>query len=212
MSSYTEPDPGNSCLLTIDVQNDFTLHGAVAEVEGTYAIVPNLKKILDAFRSKDKLIVHVVRLYLGDGSNVDLCRRELIESGTRVAAPGSDGAELVDELKLSPDPRLDPDVLLDGKFQQVSDGEFIMYKSRWGAFYKTGLDEFLKEKGVNTLVFTGCNFPNCLRASIYEASERDYKIIMASDAVSGVYEKGLSELKNIGVKLMTAEELIGWIE
>ena len=60
----------------------------------------------------------------------------------------------------------------------------------------------LKRVGANTLVFSGCNFPNCPRTSIYEASERDYRVVLAEDAVSGLYDQGRTELSNIGVRLM----------
>jgi hypothetical protein len=51
-------------------------------------------------------------------------------------------------------------------------------------------------------VFCGCNFPNCPRTSIYEASERDFRVVLAQDAISGLYDKGLEELENIGVSLL----------
>jgi nicotinamidase-related amidase len=61
---------------------------------------------------------------------------------------------------------------------------------------------------VTTLVFAGCNFPNCPRASIYEASERDFHIVLASDAISGFYERGAAELTNIGVTLEAARDIV----
>jgi nicotinamidase-related amidase len=48
--------------------------------------------------------------------------------------------------------------------------------------------------GVNTLVFGGCNFPNCPRTSISEASERDFRLVLAEDAISGLYDRGRQEL------------------
>jgi nicotinamidase-related amidase len=61
--------------------------------------------------------------------------------------------------------------------------------------------------GVTSLAFAGCNFPNCPRASIYEASERDFRIVLVTDAISGLYDRGRDEMKNIGVQLMTLKEL-----
>ena len=85
--------------------------------------------------------------------------------------------------------------------------EVVIYKPRWGAFFKTSLEGYLHEFGVSSLAFTGCNFPNCPRTSIYEASERDFKIVLVEDAVSGLYERGKDEMRNIGVLLMRAKEL-----
>jgi hypothetical protein len=58
----------------------------------------------------------------------------------------------------------------------------------------------------------GCNFPNCPRTTIYEASERDFKIVLAKDATSGIYAIGLQELRNIGVSVMSTEECLAWLE
>ena len=56
-------------------------------------------------------------------------------------------------------------------------------------------------------MFCGCNFPNCPRTSIYEASERDFRVVLAHDAISGLYERGERELANIGVRLMSTPEV-----
>lgn len=211
MSKYTEPRPAISALISIDVQNDFTLADAPAQISGTQERLPQIRELLRAFRAAGCPIVHVVRLYLPDGSNVDACRREFIEQGLRIAAPGTPGAELAEALKPGPTVRLDAESLLRGQFQPLGEGEWAMYKPRWDAFYQTGLESHLRKLGVDTLVFCGCNFPNCPRASVYSASMRDFRVVLVHDAVSGVYERGLSELKNIGVVAMTTAECVEWI-
>jgi hypothetical protein len=62
-----------------------------------------------------------------------------------VITPGSDGAELMDELKPSSSTiRLDSSLLLSSQLQQIGTMEWIMYKPRWGgAFYNTLLEEHL---------------------------------------------------------------------
>src|ERR671934_3108383 len=148
-------------------------------------------------------MVHVIRLYHADGSNVDLCRRQAIENGKQVVIAGSDGAELMNELKLSHRVRLNSNLLLSGQLQQVGPMEWIIYKPRWGAFYNTLLEKHLHSLGVDPVVVCGCNFPNCPRTTIYEASERDFRIVLAKDATSvPVYDIALQELKNIGVSVM----------
>ena len=82
-----------------------------------------------------------------------------------------------------------------------------MYKPRWGALFQTSLEQHLLALRVTSLAFTGCNFPNCPRTSIYEASERDFRIVLVADAVSGLYEQGRKELQDFGVMLMTAGQL-----
>jgi nicotinamidase-related amidase len=76
------------------------------------------------------------------------------------------------------------------------------------AFYRTRPEEHLRNVGASTLVFAGCNSPNCPRTSIYEASESDFRIVLVEDAVSGLYDHGQLEMRNIGVTLINTAELL----
>jgi nicotinamidase-related amidase len=87
----------------------------------------------------------------------------------------------------------------------------VFYKPRWGAFYKTALEAMIELWGVNTLVVCGCNFPNCPRTSIYEASERDLRVMVVSDALSGLYEQGRKELEDIGVVVSDTKNCMHWL-
>ncbi len=211
MDEYVRPRPDSAALLTIDVQNDFTLSGAPAEIEGTAEAVPQMRRLAEVFRARDAPVVHAVRLYDADGSNVDRCRREAIESGAEIVRPGTDGAELVADLKLSADIQLDADRLLRGEPQAVGPREWVVYKPRWSAFYRTDLRDFLDARSVDTVVVCGCNFPNCPRTTVYEASERDYRVVLVSDATSGVYERGVRELEGIGVAVWETADAVEWL-
>jgi nicotinamidase-related amidase len=207
MSSHTAPRFDTAALVTIDVQRD-TLDGRPLEIPGTSAALAAMTKLANAFRRAGRPIVHVVRLYREDGSNVDLSRRALVEGGARILAPGDEGAELAPGLAPDGAPELDADALLAGELQPLGPGEWALYKPRWGAFYETALEEHLRALGVDTLVFCGANFPNCPRTSVYEASERDFRIVVATDAVSGIYDRGRVELEAIGVRLAPADEVV----
>jgi nicotinamidase-related amidase len=208
---YIEPAFASAALLTIDVQRD-TLDGGSLEVAGTSAALERMRAVAQAFRAARRPIVHIVRLYLPDGSNVDLCRRSAVQAGQRYLAPGATGSQLAAELVPADSQPLDTELLLAGGVQSLSEHEVVIYKPRWGAFYRTPLDEQLRERKVSTLVFCGCNFPNCPRTSIYEASERDFRVVLVRDAVSGLYERGEHELERIGVALMGAAEVSAAVE
>jgi nicotinamidase-related amidase len=141
---------------------------------------------------------------------VDLVRRHSIEQGARIALPGSPGSQIAAEL-LPESVELDHELLLAGGLQQIGTAEHVMYKPRWGAFYDTKLDEHLRENGSNTVVFAGCNFPNCPRTSIYEASERDFRVVLVSDAVSAAYQRGVDECRAIGVAVRDAAQTLAWL-
>jgi nicotinamidase-related amidase len=201
VDGLTEPDWASAALLTIDVQVD-TLDGQPLEIPGTTAAVPAIADLCHAFRSAGSPIVHVVRLYLADGSNAELCRKDLVRASGSLLRPDTCGRCLAPGILPPEAPELDDHLLLAGGFQDLAPNEFAMYKPRWGAFFGTALDAFLMDRGVTTLVFAGCNFPNCPRTSIYEASERDYRTVLVEDAVSGLYERGREELAKIGVRLL----------
>ena len=202
VNHYITPDSKHSALLIIDVQRDFTIRGAIAEIPGTLQVIQPIERLVQVYRKQGYPIIHVIRLYHADGSNVDLCRRQAIENGKQVVIAGSNGAELMNELKPSRRVRLNSNLLLSGQLQQVGPTEWIIYKPRWGAFYNTLLEKHLHSLGIDTVVVCGCNFPNCPRTTIYEASERDFRIVLAKDATSLIYDRGLQELKSIGVSSM----------
>ncbi len=215
-NDYTRPRADTSALLLIDAQRDFIDapdtpgDDAPMPVAGTRAAIPAMARLAAAFRQRGLPIVHVVRLYLPDGSNVDPVRRRSIEAGARIAAPGSAGSQIVPEL-LPKSVDVDHELLLAGGFQRVGAAEHVMYKPRWGAFYGTALEQHLRESGSDTLVFAGCNFPNCPRTSIYEASERDFRLVLVSDAISGLYERGVAECRAIGVDVLGLRETLDWL-
>jgi len=65
--------------------------------------------------------------------------------------------------------------------------------------------------GVNTVVVCGCKFPNCPRTSIYEASERDLRVMVVEDALSGIYDQGRRGLENIGLAVADAQACLQWL-
>jgi nicotinamidase-related amidase len=208
MDEHTAPHFATSALVTIDVQRD-VLDGGPLEIPGTSAALPAMQLLVDAFREEGRPIVHMVRLYPPNGSDADRCRRAALAGGARILLAGSDGAELAAQLvppaPASPEStRLDPELLLSGRAQRLTASEHVLYKPRWGAFYRTPLEAHLRDLGVDTLVFVGANFPNCPRSSIVEASERDFRVVCVCDAVSGLYDQAVVELDGIGVAVLRA--------
>src|SRR5256885_4086602 len=139
---YTTPQFALSALITIDTQRD-VLDGQPLEVPGTSTALPRIRALAEAFRSAGRPIVHVVRLYRPDGSNVDLCRRRAVADGATILAVDSEGAQLAPELLPDPEIRLDSELLLSGALQDLGGDEFVVYKPRWGAFFQTPLEAHL---------------------------------------------------------------------
>lgn len=202
---YTQPHWRAAALITIDV-HCCTLDGGALEAPATSEALPRMVDLAEAFRDAGRPVVHMFRLYLPDGSNVDPCRRPAVESGARFLTPGDPGTSLAPELTGGA-VELDSERLLTGEMQSIGPHEVVLYKPRWGAFFQTSLEDYLRRSAADTLVFCGANFPNCPRTSIYEASERDFRVVAARDGISGIYERGERELAGIGVTLLTAVEI-----
>src|SRR5690606_10907930 len=123
---------------------------------------------------------HVVRLYERDGSNAELGRRGLIAKSGPIAAPGTPGSQL--SPALCREAKLDAKRLLAGELQPLGELEWVMFKPRWSAFFGTPLESFLRARAISTIVVSGCNLPNCPRATLCDASERDFRAVLVSDA------------------------------
>jgi nicotinamidase-related amidase len=211
MQDYLSPEREKLALLTIDVQRDFVLAGSPASFSGGGGATQKMRRLVESFRAIGAPIVHMIRLYRCNGSNVDLCHRAQIESGQRIVMPGTLGAELIDEMKPDPALRLEPDSLLGGKMQQIGAKEWICYKPRLSAFFQTPVEAHLRELGVTTLVICGTDFPSSPRSSVYAAANRDFRIVLATDAISGASDPGLDEMAQIGAYLMATDRLLGWL-
>jgi len=201
----TAPQFESSALLVIDVQADF-LDGGAYTIAGTSDRLPRMVELVMAYRSAALPIVHAIRLY--DGDDVDLVRRAAVRAGMRMVRPGSPGAQIAPQLRPNPDLTLDSDALLAGKLQKVGDNEVVMWKPRWSAFYRTPLDDHLRQLGVDTVVLAGCNFPNCPRAALFDASQRDYRVVVVEDATSRLTPERLADAVALGVHALPTETVV----
>ncbi|MDQ2849320.1 isochorismatase family cysteine hydrolase [Dermatophilaceae bacterium Sec6.4] len=199
---HTTPQLDRSALIVIDTQVDFC-DGGASPIPGTTDVLPAIGQLLAAYRIAKRPIIHVVRLY--DGDDVDLARRTAIASGAPIVRPHSTGSQIAPTL-LENDTPLDPAALLAGHPQQLGEREWVMWKPRWNAFHRTPLEHHLRTEGVTTVVLTGCNYPNCPRATLYGASERDFRVLLINDAISGVNPHHLEEAAYLGVGHAAASE------
>jgi nicotinamidase-related amidase len=206
MDHHTQPSFSSIALVTINLQRD-ALDGGPMESPGTTALLQKARWLAEAFRRTQLPIYHMVRLYHRGGGNAELCRRHRLESGEAIFAPGTPGSELAAELFSDNYTLLDPGVLLTGGVQRIGTSESILFQPRWGAFYQTALERQLRAFEVTTVAFIGADYANALRPSIYEASERDFRIVAPEDAMAGLDDRGRDELRALGVNLMSAADL-----
>lgn len=212
-SKYTRPEPKQSALITIDLQNDFVLPGAPAEGEGAARAASMTGKMVRYYREHGLPIVHVVRVYSAEdnAAKVDVCRREAVENGLQLVRPGTEGMQPVAEI-IPEGVVADGELLLTGEPQRISENEQILFKPRWGCFYETQLDAILGEQGVTTVVIAGTWFANCVRTTIYEATARDYRAVALRDAIAGIHPDGEADLAKIQCGVCDCSEWTALLE
>lgn len=193
-----------TALLTIDVQNDFVQDGP-AYVDGTAERLPQIARLLAMFRAVGAPIIHVIRLYAPDGSDAEPLRRDFIRDKGPVVAAGTLGAALPPALGVAGAP--DGAHLYAGRFQQTAPSEWLMYKPRWDAFHATGLEAHLRGLGVDTVAVCGCNLPNCPRATLFGASNRDFRTILVQDATSQATPERLADLALMGTQVLSVAQM-----
>ncbi|XP_057790661.1 probable inactive nicotinamidase At3g16190 isoform X2 [Salvia miltiorrhiza] len=157
----------NTALLVIDMQKDFIFPGGPVHVKGGAAIVPNVVKAVEEARSREIPIIWVVREHDPLGRDVELFRRHFYAADKpKPTSKGSVGAELVDGLV-------------------IKNGDYKLVKTRFSAFFNTHLHSYLQGAGINKLVVTGVQTPNCIRQTVFDAVALDYhKVTVIVDATA----------------------------
>jgi nicotinamidase-related amidase len=61
-------------------------------------------------------------------------------------------------------------------------GEHVVTKTRTGALATTGLDAWLRERGIDTLVLTGIWTSGVVLSTLIDAADRDYRLFVLADA------------------------------
>lgn len=125
-------------------------------------VVPNSKRLADTFRALGAPVIYVTYgCLLPDFSDAPLQMREwLIATNNRA---GVQEHEIVAELAPQP-------------------GDLVLNKSSMGAFASTGIDSHLRSMAIRNIVVTGVSTNNCVGMTAMEASDREYGVLIASDA------------------------------
>jgi len=70
-------------------------------------------------------------------------------------------------------------------------------KTYASAFNKTTLNNFLKEKGINTLFLCGLSSTGCVLATYMDASNYDYEAFLIKDAILGPDAQNTNQIETI---------------
>ena len=59
-----------------------------------------------------------------------------------------------------------------------------LFEKQWASgFFRTGLDEWLRSQGADSLVVTGLTTSGCVRASAVDGLQHDYRVVIPAEAV-----------------------------
>ena len=144
-------------LLIIDMINDFLdPKGALYCGNEVRQIIPPLAVILEQFRRDKKLVVFLCDHHEEDDPE--------FQAFPKHAVAGTWGAEIIPELA-------------------PKEGEIIVPKTRFSGFFKTNLEDILRQNQVDTVCLTGVCTSICVMDTAADAFFRDFKIKVFEKAV-----------------------------
>ncbi len=153
-------DPATTALVLVDLQQGVV--GMDTEPHTADQVVRNARRLLDSARARGVLVVLVHVALRPDGSDALRPRADEATAGGRRPP---DWEALVPELDLH-------------------DGDVIVTKRQWGAFYGTHLDLVLRRRGVATLVLGGIATNFGVESTARDAYERGYEQVFVEDAMA----------------------------
>lgn len=65
----------------------------------------------------------------------------------------------------------------------MQDHDQVVVKKRYSTFFRTDLDDRLSRLDCSQLIVAGVNTHACIRTTVVDAYQRDYKIILAKDCI-----------------------------
>jgi nicotinamidase-related amidase len=158
-------DPQTSALVLIDLQKGITARTTAPH--SSDAVVNNAARIAARFRTLTATVVLVHVDYAPDLRDMLLPEADA-PLRTKDSSPlPTDWAEFVSGIG----PR---------------DGDVIITKRQWGAFYGTDLDLQLRRRGIRTIVLGGIATNMGVESTARDAFERGYELIFVEDAMSSM--------------------------
>ena len=153
-------NPGRTALIVVDMQNDFVKEGGTLVVPDAEGTIPAIQSLLALARGSGMKLVFTQDTHGQDDPEWTMWPEHVRED--------SWGWRIVDELA-------------------PQEGELVIRKVRYDAFYGTHLDHFLRLWGVDTLIICGTVANICVHDTAASAALRWYDVIIPKDATSALF-------------------------
>lgn len=157
-----------SALLVIDIQQeDFKEMTENNSNAPEWECIRNAKRVLDVFRAKKLPVIQIKEVH----------RPDMVDFGREL-----DGSEDIHCIETSPYTDY-------AKLTYPLEGEYLIAKRRYSAFFGTDLEILLKGLHVDTLYLIGGLTDVCIHYTAVDAHQHDYHIRVVTDAVAGSSEE-----------------------
>ncbi len=181
-------------LIVVDMQKEFLSGEGLIPVWGGPAIIPNVNRLMAAFRKKNHPVFLTRMIYnnpeLDGGATA---RFWGMDRNSMILRDGTWHAELDDRLNLSGD-------------------DIIITKRRYSAFFGTELETLLRSHGAHEVIIAGVSSHICCEATAHDALFREFDVYFLLDGTGGNDEAAhCAVLKNIGAvygKIVTMDQVI----
>jgi ureidoacrylate peracid hydrolase len=194
-----ELEPARCALVVVDMQNDFCAPGGYIDkimgkdVAGAAAVVPVINALVEQARRAGVPVIWIGADYSFDRIPASMLRKVKARGITvECCKPGTWGAQW---FGVSPAP-----------------GEAVVYKHNYAGFTGTPLKDVLREKGVQTLVFTGVQTQICVESSVREAHALGYTVVVARDGVGShtppAHEASLANVQFLFGEVCAAQDIL----
>ena len=194
-----------TALIIVDLQNGYASPGGYRDISGrdigpAKGVIQNTVRILEAARRAGLMVV-----FLQNGWD-----REQKSTG----GPGSPNWHKSNPLKLMrARPELAGKILTHGSwdYELVDElvpqaDEFVVPKTRYSGFCGTNLDNILRARAIQHLIFTGIATNVCVESTLREAYHREYFCILVDDATQ---QSGPDFVQKAVVH--SVENFLGWV-
>ena len=205
-------DTRKTAVLVVDMQNDFGSKGGMfdragIDIRGIQAVVPAVQTALASARSAGLPIVYLKMAFLPDLSDAgpptapNLVKHAPLNVGAEVSAPDGTSSRILvrDTWNTEIVPELTPEP-----------GDLVLFKTRFSGFYNTALDDLLKQRGIDTLIVTGCTTSVCVESTVRDAAFRDYRCVLLEDCMAEPVGADAPR-SNHDASLLVMQVLFAWI-
>ena len=166
----------------------------------TEVTIPNTRRLLDAFRQAGREVIFTRHgALLTDGRDmIPRRRRRDAEMETEIDEPhmfppGTYEHQIIDQLAPLPH-------------------ELVVNKNASSPFNSTGIDQLLRNIGIETLIVTGVATDMCVENTSRDAADRGYNVIVVEDAVATFFHEhhcaALSSLARVFTKVWDTEQVL----